>query len=155
MNHSTIFIFILCCSLVWGCTVDDIRVGSALGSGEEPKLLLFTEDLENKELTNSYIEIISSLDLTGCIENGSEGIIQSRKERVVFQWHEEARSDYFAIIQNAETGDTIRVMFEGATKKGIAEISFNISALEIGAYRWLLTRKDVKDTVQQVEFIVH
>ena len=152
MKLSKMILLILGSSLVWGCSLDERRVGASLGSGDEPQQMLTTEDAENLESTNRNIEIISSVDLTGYAENGSEEIIQLRNGRVIFQWYEDARSDYFAFIQDAPSGDTIRVLFEGATKKGIAEVSFNIRALAPGSYRWLLTRKVELDTVQQVEF---
>ena len=147
MKLSKMILLILGSSLVWGCSLDERRVGASLGSGDEPQQMLTTEDAEHLESTNRNLEIISSVDLTG-----SEEIIQLRNGRVIFQWYEDARSDYFAFIQDAPSGDTIRVLFEGATKKGIAEVSFNIRALAPGSYRWLLTRKVERDTVQQVEF---
>ena len=76
--------------------------------------------------------------------------------RLSFRWWENARSDYFAYLQNAGTGDTLKVLFEGATKQGLAEVSFNVSALQVGQpYRWLLTRKAEQDTLQFLEYQIH
>ena len=92
MKLSKMILLILGSSLVWGCSLDERRVGASLGSGDEPQQMLTTEDAENLESTNRNIEIISSVDLTGYAENGSEEIIQLRNGRVIFQWYEDARS---------------------------------------------------------------
>lgn len=76
--------------------------------------------------------------------------------RLSFRWWEEGRSDYFAYLQDPSNGDTLKVLFEGATKKGLAEVSFNVSALTPDMpVRWLLTRKGERDTLQQLDFYVN
>lgn len=120
--------------------------GEPLGSGSEQNQPL--------TVTNFSLAVKESWDRTGVVEY-SDSLLSYALEsnRLSFRWWENARSDYFAYLQDPETGDTLKVLFEGATKKGLAEVSFNISALQVGqSYRWLLTRKAEQDTLQLLEY---
>ena len=80
-------------------------------------------------------------------------IFSLENNRLFLRWWEDARSDYFAFIQDQTTGDTLKVLFEGSPRKGLTELSFNVSALSVGRpHRWLLTRKAERDTLQLMDF---
>lgn len=115
-------------------------------------------DLRDAQNSNRQLElsIETSWDKTGLVTNDHESsVCRLEKDRMIFNWQEEGRSDYFAFLADTHTGDTVKTLFQGATKKGVAEISFLVSALETAKpYSWLLTRKKENDTLQRVDFIV-
>lgn len=142
-RHILIFV-----SLLWaGCSAPDRAEPS--GSGAEPSTPLTTRNVQ--------LVALSSWDRTGVTEHSdSLPAFGLDNNRLSFRWWEEGRSDYFAYLTDPSTGDTLKVLFEGATKKGLAEVSFNVSALTPDMpTRWLLTRKGERDTLQQLDFYVN
>lgn len=134
--------------VLWGCSSADVpgAPGEPPGSGHEQDLPL--------TISNVGLDVAVSWDLTGVEENSdSLGIFDLENNRLSLRWWEDARSDYFAFIQDQTSGDTLKVMFEGSPRKGLTEVSFNVSALSAGRpYRWLLTRKAERDTLQLMDF---
>lgn len=124
---------------------DHQPVSKSPGSGGEPDLPL-----------SSGISVVfgENFDETGVQDSSDYAAFEENDGRIFLRWWEHQRSDYFAYIQDQETGDTLRVMFEGATKKGVAEISFQAGALQPGkACAWFLTRKTERDTLQYLEIL--
>ena len=135
-------------SLLWvGCSAPDRA--EPPGSGAEPSVPLTTRNID--------LIVLDSWDRTGVKEHSdSLPAFGLDNNRLSFRWWEEARSDYFAYLQDPSNGDTLKVLYEGATKKGLAEVSFNVSALQTEMpIRWLLTRKGERDTLQQLDFYVN
>lgn len=135
-------------SLLWaGCSEPDRA--ELPGSGTEPSVPLTTRNVE--------LVALSSWDRTGVTElSDSLPAYGLDNNRLSFRWWEEGRSDYFAYLSDPSSGDTLKILFEGATKKGLAEVSFNVSALQTDTpIRWLLTRKGERDTLQQLDFYVN
>ena len=134
--------------VLWGCSSADgpFIPDEPKGSGHEQDLPLTT--------SNVGLDVAVSWDLTGVEENSdSLGIFDLENNRLSLRWWEDARSDYFAFIQDQTTGDTLKVLFEGSPRKGLTELSFNVSALSVGRpHRWLLTRKAERDTLQLMDF---
>ena len=134
--------------VLWGCSAADVPVTpvESKGSGHEQDLPLTT--------SNVGLDVAASWDRTGVVENSdSLGVFGLENNRLFLRWWEDARSDYFAFIQDQMTGDTLKVLFEGSPRKGLTEVSFNVSALSVGRpYRWLLTRKAERDTLQIMDF---
>ena len=134
--------------VLWGCSSADgpFISDEPRGSGLEQDLPLTT--------SNVGLYVTASWDKTRVMENSdSLGVFALENNRLSLRWWEDARSDYFAFIQDQTNGDTLKVLFEGSPRKGLTEVSFNVSALSVGRpYRWLLTRKAERDTLQLMDF---
>jgi hypothetical protein len=138
---------ILIASLLTACAVPDDHQGASMdpGSGDEPGLPLSS---------GTPVQFGDNFDKSGVQDSSDFAAFAQEEGRISLRWWEHQRSDYFAFIQDVETGDTLRVMFEGATKKGVAEISFQASALPAGRpCAWFLTRKVERDTLQYLEIL--
>ena len=134
--------------VMWGCSTGGVPAvpGEPPGSGHEQHLPL--------TISNVGLDVAVSWDRTGVVENSdSLGVFSLENNRLFLRWWEDARSDYFAFIQDQTTGDTLKVLFEGSPRKGLTELSFNVSALSVGRpHRWHLTRQAERDTLQLMDF---
>lgn len=140
-------ILLLIAGLFIGCSEPDDLQGASRepGSGGEPDQPLST---------GTTVTFGDNFDKTGVRDSSDFAAFAQEEGRISLRWWEHQRSDYFAFIQDVETGDTLRVMFEGATKKGVAEISFQASALPAGKpCAWFLTRKVERDTLQYLAIL--
>ena len=110
---------------------------------------------ETKELgaPNINCRIGDVMDRTNLFE--VEGIqpVLVEMNRLKFQWLNLEKVDTFGYLADADNGDTLKVLFEGAARYGIASISFNLDALPQGQwYHWTLSEKNTGDTIQFAEF---
>lgn len=147
ITHKSWASFFLMVCLFAACSEPDDHepVSRKPGSGDEPGLPLST---------GTPVQFGENFDKSGVQDSSEFAAFEQEDGRISLRWWEHQRSDYFAFIQELETGDTLRVMFEGATKKGVAEISFQASALPAGkTCAWFLTRKLERDTLQYLEIL--
>ncbi|MGB1075860.1 MAG: hypothetical protein ACPGYK_06695 [Flavobacteriales bacterium] len=138
-------VLLVCLGASCSESTDHQPISKSPGSGGEPDLPM-SRDIS--------IAFGANFDKTGVQDSSDYAAFEENGGRISLRWWEHQRSDYLAYIQDQETGDTLRVMFEGATKKGVAEISFQASALPTGRpCTWFLTRKTERDTLQRLEIL--
>ena len=94
------------------------------------------------------------IDRTNLFEVEGVQPVTVEMNRLVLQWLNLEKVDTFGYLTNAKDGDTLKVLFEGAARYGIASISFNLDALPRGErFNWTLSEKNTGDTIQFAEFI--
>ena len=93
------------------------------------------------------------IDRTNLFEVEGVQPVTVEMNRLVLQWLNLEKVDTFGYLTNAKDGDTLKVLFEGAARYGIASISFNLDALPRGErFNWTLSEKNTGDTIQFAEF---
>lgn len=103
---------------------------------------------------NVNCHISRVIDRTNLLEVEGVQPVSVEMNRLVLQWLNLEKVDTFGYLTNAKDGDTLKVLFEGAARYGIASISFNLDALPQGErFNWTLSEKNTGDTIQFAEFI--
>lgn len=102
---------------------------------------------------NVHCKISGVIDRTNLFQVEGVQPVSVEMNRLRLQWLNLEKADTFGYLTNAKDGDTLKVLFEGAARYGIASISFNLDALpESQRYHWTLSDKNTGDTIQFAEF---
>jgi len=144
-----------CCCLVMlflvGCgdgASERVGNGDAEGKGGPAEIQEF--ELGAPDV---HIELLEVLDHTGVAAESGKEPLEAHLDRILIHWWESNPVGVHGIVQDDESGDTVRVIFQGRAKPGTVELSFLASALDQGTvYRWLLADENTADTIQSVRF---
>lgn len=102
---------------------------------------------------NVNCKISGVIDRTNLFEVEGVQPVSVEMNRLRLQWLNLEKVDTFGYLTNAKDGDTLKVLFEGAARYGIASISFNLDALPRDErFYWTLSEKNTGDTIQFAEF---
>ena len=141
------FMVVVCVMLLHACTEQTAEPRN------KAKLKVPVEETKVLGAPNVNCKIENVVDRTNLFEVEGVEPVSVEMNRLRFQWLNLEKVDTFGYLADAANGDTLKVLFEGAARYGIASISFNLDALPEGErLHWTLSEKNTGDTIQFAEF---
>lgn len=141
----TLVLLVSACS---GCHSDE-------ADSEPSKSTVRPSQKEEKTLgaPNVSLDLLSVVDRTQVSTEAGVAPLVAHLDRILIHWWEVDPIPVYGVIQDDQTGETLRVLFEGRAKPGTVELSFLASVLDPSApHRWLLTNQTTSDTIQFIRF---